>query len=120
MLVRSVGVGRFLNWASVDARGVAGGLLLFWDNRVLEKLDVESGGYSISVRFRNCADGFSRIFSGVYGPVIGCEKEDFWEELGAICGLWEDPWCIGGDFNVVRFPEEKRNALRLTTEMRRF
>ena len=57
-MVKSVGVGRFLNWASVDARGAAGGLLLFWDNRVLENLEVESGGYSIFVRFRNCADGF--------------------------------------------------------------
>ena len=30
-MVNYVGVGRFLNWASVDARGAAGGLLLFWD-----------------------------------------------------------------------------------------
>ncbi|RVW67638.1 Transposon TX1 uncharacterized 149 kDa protein [Vitis vinifera] len=94
-LVKSVGVGRFLNWASVDARGMAGGLLLIWDNRVLENLEVESG-------------------------VIGSEKEDFWEELGAIRGLWEDPWCIGGDFNAVRYPEERRNAPRLTADMRRF
>ena len=70
--------------------------------------------------FQNCADGFTWIFSGVYGLVIGSEKEDFWEELGAICGLWEDPWCIGGDFNAVRFPEERRNAPRLRIEMRRF
>ncbi|RVW18196.1 hypothetical protein CK203_064389 [Vitis vinifera] len=69
-----------------------GGLLLFWDNRVLENLEVESEGYSISVRFRNCANGFSWIFSRVYGPVIGSEKEDFWEELGAIRGLWDDLW----------------------------
>ena len=86
-MVKSVGVGRFLNWASVDARGVAGGLLLFWDNKVLENLEVESGGYSISVRFRDCADGFSWIFSEVYGPVIGSEKESFREELGAIRDL---------------------------------
>ena len=85
-MVNSVGVGRFLNWASVDARGVVGGLF-FWDNRVLEILKVESEGYSISVHFRNCADGFSWIFSGVYGPVIGSEKEDFCEDLGAIRGL---------------------------------
>ncbi|RVW39533.1 Transposon TX1 uncharacterized 149 kDa protein [Vitis vinifera] len=90
------------------------------DNRVLEKLEVESGGYSISVHFRNCANGFYWIFSGVYGSVIGCEKEDFWEELGAIRGLWEDPWCIGGDFNTVRFLKERRNAPRLIAEMRRF
>ncbi|RVW38638.1 LINE-1 reverse transcriptase-like [Vitis vinifera] len=91
-----------------------------WDNKVLENLEVESRGYSISVRFRNCADGFSWIFSGVYGLVIGSEKEDFWEELGAIRGLWDDPWCVGGDFNSVRFPEEKRNAPSPTAEMRRF
>ena len=42
-MVKSVGVGRFLNWALVDARGAAGDLL-FWDNRVLENLEVESGG----------------------------------------------------------------------------
>ena len=75
-MVNCVGVGRFLNWASVDARGAAGGLLLFWDNRVLEKLEVESGGYSISVCFRYRADGFTWIFSGVYESVIGSEKED--------------------------------------------
>ncbi|RVW71709.1 Transposon TX1 uncharacterized 149 kDa protein [Vitis vinifera] len=119
-MVNCVGVGRFLNWASVDARGAAKGLLLFWDNRVLEKLEVESGGYSISIRFRNRDDGFTWIFSRVYGSMIGSEKEDFWEELEAICGLWEDPWCIGGDFNAIRFPEERRNAPRLTVEMRRF
>ena len=119
-MVKSVGVGRFLNWVLVDARGAAGGLLLLWDNRVLENLEVESEGYSISVRFRNCANGFSWIFSRVYGPVIGSEKEDFWEELGAIRGLWDDLWCVGGDFNSVRFPEERRNASSLTAEMRRF
>ena len=52
--------------------------------------------------------------------MMGNEKEDFWEELGANRGLWEDPWCLGGDFNAVRFPEEGRNAPRLTAEMRRF
>ena len=86
----------------------------------MENLEVENRGYSIFVRFRNCADGFSWIFSGVYRPVIGSEKEDFWEELGAIRGLWDDPWCVGGDFNSVRFPEERRNAPSLIAEMRRF
>ncbi|KAL6343049.1 hypothetical protein AAG906_017861 [Vitis piasezkii] len=99
--------------------GAAGGLLLFGIMSLGEVRD-RKRGYSISVRFRNCADGFSWIFSGVYGPVIGSEDEDFWEELGAIRGLWEDPWCIGGDFNAVRFLEERRNAPRLTTDMRRF
>ena len=40
----------------------------------------------------------------VYGPTMKQYKELFWEELGTIQGLWSDPWCIGGDFNVIKFP----------------
>jgi hypothetical protein len=27
-----------------------------------------------------------------------------WDELVGLMSWWEMPWCIGGDFNVVRFP----------------
>ena len=43
-VVKSLGVGRFLNWDIVDARGVSSGILLFWDNRVLDLLELEQGG----------------------------------------------------------------------------
>ncbi|RVW92613.1 hypothetical protein CK203_039393 [Vitis vinifera] len=65
-------------------------------------------------------DGFSWIFSGVYGPTLKRYRELFWEELGAIRGLWSDPWCIGGDFNLIRFPNESRRGGRLSSSMRRF
>ena len=85
-------------------------ILLFWDRRVLDLMDMEIGVFSISCRFRNCEDGFMWTFSGVYGPVLNSLREVFWEELGAISGLWEGSWCIGGDFNIVRFPCERRRG----------
>ena len=69
-VVRSLGVGRFLEWGVLNVRGAAGGVLVFWDNRVLELIGMEVGLFSISCRFKNCEDGFSWIFLGVYGPTL--------------------------------------------------
>ena len=60
------------------------------------------------------------MFTGVYGPVCSRDSEDFWEELRSVKGLWSDPWCVGGDFNLVRFLEERSRGGGLTASMRRF
>ena len=57
-VVRSLGVGRFLEWGALNARGAAGGVVVCWDNRVLELMGMEVGLFSISCRFKNCEDGF--------------------------------------------------------------
>ena len=31
-----------------------------------------------------------------------------------------DPWCIGGDFNEIRFPTERNRERRIMSSMRRF
>ena len=96
-LVRSLGGGRFSQWGAVDALGAKGGILLFWDKRVLKITNMVIGQFFVSCQFRNWEDGFLWIFSGVYGPVLNGYREDLLEELGAIWGLWEGPWCVGGD-----------------------
>ena len=42
------------------------------------------------------------------------------DELDAMRGLWGGPWCMAGDFNVVRFPVESSMRGRLTYSMKRF
>ena len=54
----------------MNARGATGGVVVFWDNRVLELVGMEVGLFSISYRFNNYEDGFVWIFSGVYGPTM--------------------------------------------------
>ncbi|RVW77230.1 putative ribonuclease H protein [Vitis vinifera] len=51
---------------------------------------------------------------GVYGPSVKVEKEEFLSELGAIKGLWNDPWCVAGDFNMIRFPTERSRGGGMT------
>ena len=66
--MRSLGTGRFLGWGALEASGSAGGILVCWDRRTLDVLDVEVGQFSISCRVRNVEDGFCWMFTGVYGP----------------------------------------------------
>ena len=42
---------------------------MFWDNRLVELLEVEEGMFSVSCRFKNCVNGLMWVFTGVYGPV---------------------------------------------------
>ncbi|RVW42423.1 Transposon TX1 uncharacterized 149 kDa protein [Vitis vinifera] len=97
--------------------GEGGGVL---DNRVLQLEEMEVGNYSVSCRFKNVEDGFCWAFSGVYGPFVKVEKEEFLSELGAIKGRWNEPCCVAGDFNMIRFPSERSRGGRLSPSMRRF
>ncbi|RVX07434.1 putative ribonuclease H protein [Vitis vinifera] len=59
-------------------------------------------------------------FTGVYGPFTRLEREWLWEEVGAIRGIWEGPWCLGGDFNITLAQEERNKQGRISSAMRRF
>ena len=100
--------------------GSTGGMLVCWDKRSLEVLEMEVGKFSISYRFRNMEDGLTWIFTGVYGPFSREDTDCMWEELGAIRGLWDNPWCLGGDFNVILSQRERSSQGRLTGAMKSF
>ncbi|RVX00508.1 hypothetical protein CK203_037006 [Vitis vinifera] len=61
-----------------------------------QNLDNVGGvGEKFGFWFRNVEYGLTWIFTGVYGPFSKEDKDCMWEELGAIKGLWDDPWCLG-------------------------
>ena len=69
-VVQSLGVRRFLEWGAMNAKGATVGVVVFWDNRMLELVEMEVGQFSISYCFKNCEDGFLWIFTGVYGNTM--------------------------------------------------
>ena len=46
-VARRLGVGRNCDWRALDAEGTAGGILLFWDKKIMELVDSEIGLFSI-------------------------------------------------------------------------
>ena len=72
----------------------------------MEKLEEAVGHFSISCKFKNVVDKFEWAFYGVYRPNSDRDRRFLWEELFGLCNWWDVLWCVGGDFNVVRFYSE--------------
>ncbi|XP_077237086.1 uncharacterized protein LOC143878724 [Tasmannia lanceolata] len=76
-----------------------------------------NGNHSLSVVLQRVEDASKVVFTGVYGPSLRVEKRRFWEELNVVRDRWVFPWCIGGDFNEIRFVGERSGCRRTTRNM---
>jgi len=65
-----------------------------WDRRVVEKIEVCVGEFSVAVSFKNVVDQFSWAFAGVYGPNTDCDRRLLWDELTSLISWWDLPWGI--------------------------
>jgi hypothetical protein len=110
----------YVDWEVLAAVGSAGGVLLLWDKRVVEKLNSFVGRFSVSCLWRGVCDGFTWVGTGLYGPTCDVVKQDLWVELRDIRQKWFDPWCVFGDFNVIRFLSERLRCRRCTPQMLEF
>jgi hypothetical protein len=119
-LVRSLWGNSFVDWEMLPATGTAGGVLLLWDRRVLEKLDSVVCQFSVSCLWKTLADGLDWVGTGLYGPTADGLRHGLWNELRSVRQKWGLPWCVFGDFNVVRFPSERKGCTRLMSHMMDF
>ena len=119
-VIQSLWGNQHVDWISLGSNGAAKGVLSMWDKRVVKKVDEAAGYYSLSCKFRNVLDQFEWIFTGVYGSNLDNERGLLWEELLGLLSWWDAFCCIGGDFNVVRFPSEKSGMASFNSAMHEF
>ena len=112
-IVRSLWSNIYVDWVYLASSGASGGMVVMWDKRVVEKVEEYIGSFLIACAFKCVSDGFSWAFAGVYGPNLDSDRSMLWDELVGVYSWWELPWCIGGDFNVVRFQSECSGSRRL-------
>ena len=105
--VRSLWGSPFIDLAVLDVVKTLGGVLLIWDKRVFEKLDVIAGQFFVSVLLRGVVDDFVWVCTGVYGPNDDGQQAALWDELSQVHARWPMAWCLVGDFNIIRYPSER-------------
>ena len=83
-LVRSIWSCPYIDWLYLGSKGASGGILLMWDQRVVEKIEEAMGHFSVSCRFKNVSDQFEWAFTSIYGPNLNRKRQIMWEELAGL------------------------------------
>ncbi|XP_060187015.1 uncharacterized protein LOC132616547 [Lycium barbarum] len=83
-----------------------GKIWCFWTVHYLATV-IANDEQQITIRFNDAASNEKYYISSVYAKCSKAERKDLWESLEDINRNITDPWCIGGDFNVIVDPDEK-------------
>ena len=76
----------------------------------MENVKEAVGYFLVSCKFKNVGDQFEWAF----------KRREMREELAGLIYWWNLLWCLGGDFNVIRFPSERLRAISYTQSMYEF
>ncbi|KAL4187460.1 hypothetical protein AMTRI_Chr09g19110 [Amborella trichopoda] len=102
-LIRQVWGRRPSQWVSLPANGASGGIGVVWDPSDFTLNSSFIGEFSVTILLSSISDGVPWKFPAVYGPTSPTLRCILWSELGHVVSLAYPIWCLGGDFNVIRW-----------------
>ena len=56
----------------------------------------------------------------MYGPTIVGLKDALWTELNCVRARWNSAWCVFGNFNIIRYPEDCLGCTSFSPAMFKF
>jgi hypothetical protein len=71
---------------------------------------IQEGDYYVKFHLCNKDDSFKWALVVVYGPAQDDQKQLFLSELVNMCSREALPTIVGGDFNILRSPDEKNST----------
>lgn len=102
----------------MDLVGAAGGIILIWDAHRLKVLDSWVGRFFVAAVFKDLDQWHQWLISNIYGPMQQARREEFWDELNKWRGRWNGAWCVGVDWNAIRFPSERLRNIQFSSDMK--
>ena len=100
--------GRNFLWQWAAARGRSAGILVGINQDSLEYIEHEIGTYFVRILVHDKKADFKWNLVVVYGDAQTHGKATFLAELARVCHDNSHACLIGGDFNIIRKPEEKK------------
>ncbi|XP_021985615.1 uncharacterized protein LOC110881761 [Helianthus annuus] len=98
-------------YSKMDADGRSGGLLSMWNPCVFNKDLEEKNQNYIIVKGRITREDVDLVIVNIYGSTLKANRRRMWEELLAAKNSISGHWILLGDFNEVRFLEDRFNSV---------
>ena len=96
-----------------DAIGSVGGIAILWNPNEIIFEDWISMTRILTGIGRIVGTKERVVISGIYGPHIPGERENFIKNMQIVQRIYpETTWIVGGDFNLIRSLEEKKGGIR--------
>ena len=107
--LNNICAGRDFIWHCMAPRGRSGGMILGIHLLTFDIGEIEEGEFFIRFKVRHREDDFKFNLISVYRPAQHEYKSHFLSEIVRVCSKEALPIVIGGDFNIIRRPDEKNN-----------
>ena len=119
-MASSLGGQRLKGFAQRPATGTRGGILLLWDEDLVEVKDINTGTFFLSATITIIRIATSFKFTTVYGPTRSNLKDIFFQELISEKPTPGTRWLLAGDFNQIYRTRDKNRANSNRSRMTRF
>jgi exonuclease III len=106
-VLKNLCAGRDFLWHTMAPHGRSGGILLGVDLSVFDISAIDEGDFNVKFTLRCKSTDFKFVFYCIYGPAQSQNKGAFLAELANTCSKENLPFLVGGDFNIMRKPEDK-------------
>ncbi|XP_057432385.1 uncharacterized protein LOC130725150 [Lotus japonicus] len=98
-------------WEFVPAVNRGGRLLCLWRKGFIQVTSCMQGQNFICMAGRIVAENLDCVFLNIYAPCDRGGKRALWDSLVDLKdNINSDFWCALGDFNAVRYPEERKGS----------
>ncbi|KAL7175699.1 hypothetical protein ACSBR2_029314 [Camellia fascicularis] len=103
----------------VDLEGSACGLLCVLRPQVFELQDCSSNKHFLLLSGTS-SHSFDCVIVNIYAPNEVLQRKKLWDSLVNLHSHYPNPWCVGRDFNEIRFLSERKGCSRIEKEMKEF
>jgi exonuclease III len=98
-------------WITVE--GASGGVATLWDPKAMEMEDFSSRHRLLTLKFKVKSSGEEGYITNAYGLNPPSLKRGFLDEINLLgSAMNHHVWILGGDFNMIKSPLEKKGGLR--------